>query len=61
MRQAGLSGIPAPKRWKRRKSGECHMGITNQLARDFFAPGLNAEWVMDITYVYSLYKKSGSI
>ncbi|MCA9468936.1 MAG: hypothetical protein KC643_26325 [Nitrospira sp.] len=56
-----MSGIPAPKRWKRRKSGECHMGITNQLARDFFAPGLNAEWVMDITYVYSLYKKSGSI
>ena len=51
MRQAGLRGIPAPKRWKRRQSGERPAGITNQLARDFTATAPNAKWVTDITYI----------
>jgi putative transposase len=51
MRREGLRGIPAPKRWKRRKSGERPAGITNQLARDFTAPIPNAKWVTDITYI----------
>lgn len=51
MRQAGLRGIPAPTRWKRRKSGARPAGITNQLARDFTAPVPNTKWVTDITYI----------
>ena len=50
MRQAGLRGIPAPKRWKRRGAGPRPVGITNQLARNFTAPLPNAKWVTDITY-----------
>lgn len=50
MRQAGLQGIPAPRRWKRRKSGARLDGITNQLVRDFTASTPNAKWVIDITY-----------
>lgn len=38
MRQEGLHGIPAPKRWKRRRAGEGPAGITNQVTRDFFRP-----------------------
>ncbi|MCA9465612.1 MAG: IS3 family transposase, partial [Nitrospira sp.] len=51
MREEGLRGIPARKPWKGRKSGDCPAGITNQLARDFTAPGPNAKWVTDITYI----------
>ncbi|GJL70246.1 MAG: transposase [Nitrospirales bacterium] len=51
MRREGLRGIPAPKRWKRRTSGERPAGITNQLARDFTAPIPNTKWVTDITYI----------
>jgi len=51
MRQEGLRGIPAPTRWKRRKSGERPAGITNQLAQDFTAPIPNAKWATDITYI----------
>jgi len=51
MRREGLRGIPAPTRWKRRKSGERPAGITNQLARDFTAPIPNTKWVTDITYI----------
>jgi len=51
MRQAGLRGIPAPRRWKRRQSGDRPAGITNQLARDFTATAPNAKWVTDITYI----------
>ena len=51
MRQAGLRGIPAPRRWKRRPSGDRPAGITNQLARDFTATAPNAKWVTDITYI----------
>ena len=50
MRQVELQGIPAPARRKRRRSGARPAGITNQLARDFTAPALNAKWVTDITY-----------
>ena len=51
MRREGLRGIPAPKCWKRRKSGERPAGITNQLARDFTAPIPNTKWVTDIIYI----------
>lgn len=51
MRQAGLRGIPAPTRWKRRKAGERPAGISNQLARDFTAPIPHAKWVTDIMYI----------
>ena len=51
MWQAGLRGIPAPKRWKRRGSGPRLVGITNQLARDFTASLPNAKWVTDITCI----------
>ncbi|MCA9499133.1 MAG: IS3 family transposase [Nitrospirales bacterium] len=46
-----LRGIPAPTRWKRRKSGEHSAGITNQLARDFTALIPNTKWVTDLTYI----------
>ncbi len=49
MRQEGLRGIPAPTRWKQRRAGARPAGITNQLARDFSAPGPNTKWVTDIT------------
>ena len=51
MQRERLRGIPAPTRWKRRRSGDRPAGITNQLARDFSAPGPNAKWVPDITYI----------
>jgi putative transposase len=51
MRQEGLRGIPVPTHWKRQKAGERPVGITNQLARDFSAPGPKAKWVTDITYI----------
>lgn len=51
MRTAGLRGIPAKRRWKRRISGDRPVGITNQMARDFTAPVPDAKWVTDITYI----------
>ncbi|GJL66243.1 MAG: transposase [Nitrospirales bacterium] len=51
MKQAGLQGIPAKKRWRTRKVGARPAGVTNQLARDFAAATPNTKWVTDITYI----------
>lgn len=51
MRREGLQGIPAPRRWKQRRSEGRPAGITNQLVRDFSAAGPNAKWVTDIMYI----------
>ncbi len=51
MKQAGLQGIPAKKRWRGRKAGQRPEGVSNQLARDFSAATPNTKWVTDITYI----------
>ena len=51
MKQAGLQGIPAKKRWRGRKAGQRPEGVSNHLARDFSAATPNTKWVTDITYI----------
>ena len=51
MKQAGLQGIPAKKRWRGRKAGQRPEGVSNHLARDFAAATPNTKWVTDITYI----------
>ncbi len=51
MKQAGLHGIPAKKRWRGRKAGQRPEGVSNHLARDFTATTRNTKWVTDITYI----------
>ena len=60
IRQAGLRGIPATRRWQRRKSGERPAGITNQLARDFTATAPNAKWGLS-SFLCNWGKTKGSI
>jgi len=51
MRKDGLQGIPAKKRWHRRKSGDRPDGIQNHLRRDFDTETPNGKWATDITYI----------
>ena len=51
MKQVGLQGIPARKRWGRRQASARPADVSNQLARDFSAPIPNTKWVTDITYI----------
>jgi putative transposase len=51
MRQSGLHGIPAKKRWRSKPSGQRPIGIDNELERDFLAEAPNTKWVTDITYL----------
>lgn len=51
MRQAGLRGIPAKRRWRNKTSGQRPDGIDNELERDFQAEAPNTKWVTDITYL----------
>ena len=51
MRAHGIVGIPAPRRWRSRRSGARPAGLANHLARDFVAHAPNEKWVSDITYI----------
>lgn len=51
MRGAGLSGIPQPKRWRKKSSGTRPGSVRNYLARDFAASVPNHKWATDITFV----------
>ena len=51
MREDGLCGIPAAKRWRSRKPGLRPGGVTNHLDRDFSADAPETKWASDITYI----------
>lgn len=51
MRAHDLRGIPQPRQWRRRLSGNRPGHVRNQLERDFEASQPNTKWVTDITYV----------
>ena len=51
MRVHGIRGIPARKRWPKRRSEQRPAGVENHLARDFSAAEPNTKWVTDITYI----------
>jgi putative transposase len=51
MRSNNLAGIPAVKRWRKKKSGQRPDFVLNHLDRNFTADQPNAKWVTDITYV----------
>lgn len=51
MQANAITGIPAKRQWRRRKSSERPGDVINHLNRDFSAVDANRKWVTDITYV----------
>lgn len=51
MHSAGLSGIPARTRWRKKPSGKRPDHVSNHLQRNFTAQQANTKWVTDITYI----------
>ena len=51
MKDNEIQGIPAARKWRRRKSTQRPDAIKNHLERDFTAEEPGAKWVTDITYI----------
>lgn len=51
MKEYDIRGIPAARKWRRRKSAQRPGNIRNHLERDFTADKANTKWVTDITYI----------
>lgn len=51
MKSAGLVGIPARTKWRKKASGQRPGHVSNHLQRDFTAQQANTKWVTDITYI----------
>lgn len=51
MQTAGLAGIPAKTKWRKKSSGIRPDHVSNHLQRDFTAQQENTKWVTDITYI----------
>ena len=51
MKDNDIQGIPAARKWRRRKSTQRPESIKNHLERDFTAEEPGAKWVTDITYI----------
>lgn len=51
MHSAGLAGIPARTRWRKKPSGKRPDHVSNHLQRNFTAQQANTKWVTDITYI----------
>lgn len=51
MQNAGLQGVPQPRKWRKKTSGVRPGDIENHLKRQFSADAPNTKWVTDITYV----------
>ena len=51
MKSAGLVGIPASTKWRKKPSGNRPGPVSNHLQRDFTAQQANTKWVTDITYI----------
>lgn len=51
MKSAGLVGIPARTKWRKKASGKRPGHVFNHLQRDFTAQQANTKWVTDITYI----------
>lgn len=51
MKSAGLVGIPARTKWRKKGSGKRPGHVSNHLQRDFTAQQANTKWVTDITYI----------
>lgn len=51
MKEHDILGIPAARKWRRRKSEQRPGNIRNHLERDFTADEAGTKWVTDITYI----------
>ena len=51
MKEHDIQGIPAARKWRKRKSEQRPDNIRNHLERDFSADDPDTKWVTDITYI----------
>jgi putative transposase len=51
MRENSIVGIPAIKKWRKRKPTQRPTHVLNHLERDFSSDEPNIKWVTDITYI----------
>jgi putative transposase len=51
MKDNGIQGIPAARKWRKRKSSQRPDNIKNHLERDFTSEEPGTKWVIYITYI----------